>query len=56
MGKALAVAENNLGSSSELPESAQQWRNFAKGEEPRDVGKGDVTLHLDEVHELKPGK
>ena len=56
MCEALAVAENNLRLISELPESAQERRNFTKGEEPRDVGKGDMILHLDELHQFQPGK
>jgi len=56
MSEALAVAENRPRLISELPESAQERRNFAKGEEPRDVGKGGVILHLDELHKLEPGK
>jgi hypothetical protein len=47
MSEALAVAENSLRLISEFPESAQERRNFAEGEEPRDVGKGDLILHLD---------
>ena len=56
MSEALAVAENSLRLISEFPESAQERRNFAEGEEPRDVGKGDLILHLDELHKLEPGK
>ena len=56
MSEALAVAENRRRLISEFPESAQERRNFAEGEEPRDVRKGDVILHLDEFHQLEPGK
>jgi hypothetical protein len=56
MSEALAVAENNLRLISKPPESAQEQGNFAKGEEPRDVGKGDVTLHLGELHKFEPRK
>jgi len=56
MSEALAVAENRPRLISEFPESAQERRNFAEGEEPRDVRKGDVILHLDEFHKLEPGK
>ena len=52
----MAVAENNLRLISELPEGAQERRNFTKGEEPRDIGKGDVILPLDELHKFEPGK
>ena len=56
MGETLAVTENNIRLMPEVLESAQERRNFAEGEEPRDVGKGDMILHLDEFHKLEPGK
>ena len=56
MSEALAVTENNIRLISEFPESAQERRNLTEGEEPRDVGKGDSILHLDEFHKLQPGK
>jgi len=56
MGKALAVAENSVRLMSKLPEDAEEWRNLAEGEEPRDVGKGDVVLNLDEFHQFEPWK
>jgi hypothetical protein len=56
MSEALAVAEDRPRLMSEFPESAQERGNFAEGEEPWDVGKGDVILHLDKLHKLEPGK
>ena len=56
MSDPLAVAENRPGLIPKFPESAEERRNFAEGEEPRDVGKGDPALDLDELDELEPRK
>ena len=56
MSETLAVTENNIRLISECPKSAQERGNLTEREEPRDVGKGDLILHLDELHKLEPGK
>jgi hypothetical protein len=52
----LAVTENDIRLIPEFPESGQERGNLTEGEEPRDVGKSDSILHLDEIHKLEPGK
>jgi hypothetical protein len=56
MGETLTVTENNIRLIPKFLKSAQERRNLTEGEESRDVGKGDVPLHLDELRKLEPGE